>query len=75
MSDAPKAKLLGLHEERVTIEERLADALARQRYAADSGAAAQAEQDAKRFLSDLDRTMTQIRAAEHRASPEARRWP
>lgn len=67
-------EFLGLHAERASLERSLTLAQARQRFGADAADIAQAHEEEGRLLASLDGVMTQIRAAEYRRRPGARRW-
>ena len=72
--DAPTAALLALHGERSEIERALVLAQQRQLYSPDPADARRAEADEQALLTDLDRILTRIRAAEYRRQPSARVW-
>lgn len=63
-----------LHAEREAIERGLSLAKARQRFSGDDGDVARAHDDEVAMLRSLDHVLTQIRAAEVRRRPGARRW-
>lgn len=68
------AAFLALHEERETLERRLSMAKHRQRFCSNPAAVEDAGTEERDLLESLDRVMTQIRAAEYRRKPGARRW-
>ena len=70
----PDARWLALHEEREALERALSLAQARQRYGSDPDAVDRARIEEADLLLSLDRVLTQIRAAEYRRRPGARRW-
>lgn len=65
---------LALHAERQAVERDLVLAQQRQRYGRDSVEIAQAGEEEKALLGRLDRVLTQLRAAEYRRRPGAKRW-
>lgn len=67
------AAYLALHAERETLEHDLLLAQQQQRFGA-TGGVEQARQREAALLKDLDRVLTQIRAAEVRRRPGAKRW-
>jgi len=70
----PDAAWLALHAAREAVERALTLAQARQRFGSDAAAVAQARREEAELLVDLDRILTQIRAAEYRRRPGSRRW-
>ncbi|WP_430910954.1 hypothetical protein [Methylobacterium sp. sgz302541] len=66
--------LLDLHDERARLERGLSLAQARQRFGADAAEMERAHEEEGRLLARLDGVLTQIRAAEYRRRPGARRW-
>ncbi|MCJ2117424.1 hypothetical protein MKK65_12780 [Methylobacterium sp. J-001] len=70
----PDAGWRALHADREAVERALSLAQARQRYGTDAEAIAQARLEEAELLVDLDRILTQIRAAEYRRRPGSRRW-
>ena len=73
-ADTAPSAYEALHAEREAIERGLSLAKARQRFSADDGEVARARDDEAAMLRNLDRVLTQIRAAEVRRRPGARRW-
>jgi len=65
---------LALHAERAEVERALALTQARQKFSTDQNAVAEARREEADLLVSLDRILTQIRAAEYRRRPGARRW-
>jgi hypothetical protein len=63
-----------LHAEREALERRLVLTQQRQQFGTDAADIARAAQEEREALGDLDRVLTQIRAAEYRRRPGARRW-
>lgn len=72
--DPQTAALFALHGERTEIERALVLAQQRQLYSSDVEDARRAEMDEQVLLTDLDRVLTRIRAAEYRRRPDARTW-
>ena len=72
--DPHTAVLFALHGEREAIERALVLAQQRQLYSPDVADARRAEADEQALLTDLDRVLTRIRAAEYRRKPNARAW-
>ncbi len=72
--DPQTATLFALHGERTEIERALVLAQQRQLYSPDAEDARRAEMDEQVLLTDLDRVLTRIRAAEYRRRPNARTW-
>lgn len=72
--DPDTAALYALHGEREEIERALVLAQQRQLYSPDVDDARRAEMDEQVLLTDLDRVLTRIRAAEYRRQPNARAW-
>jgi hypothetical protein len=70
----PDPAWLALHAEREALERGLALAQARQKFSSDPKVAAAARLEEAELLVSLDRVLTQIRAAEYRRRPGARRW-
>ncbi|KQP50344.1 hypothetical protein [Methylobacterium sp. Leaf108] len=68
------AAFLALHAERERVERDLVLAQQRQRYGSDMADVVQAGDDEKSLLARLDQVLTQLRAAEYRRQPGARRW-
>ncbi len=68
------AAFLELHAEREALERRLSLAKHRQRFCSNPAAVEEAGTEERSLLASLDRVMTQIRAAEYRRRPGARRW-
>lgn len=68
------AAFLALHDERERVERDLVLANQRQLYGQDAESIARAGADEAALLADLDRVMTQLRAAEYRRQPGAKRW-
>lgn len=71
---AADAAFHALHAEREDLERQLAMTQHRQRFGRDAAEIEQAGIDERALLMSLDRVMTQIRAAEYRRRPGARRW-
>jgi hypothetical protein len=71
--DPGRRELLALHAERTALEQELARAEQQRLYLADPAAAAAQAREAA-LLTELDRLMTRIRAAEYRSQPGARSW-
>ncbi|WP_093570420.1 hypothetical protein [Methylobacterium sp. 174MFSha1.1] len=69
-----RRELMALHAERAELEQRLARAEQERLYLTDPSAAAAAQGEEAALLSELDRLMTRIRAAEYRSQPGARTW-
>ncbi|GJD54213.1 hypothetical protein [Methylobacterium dankookense] len=65
---------LALHAERESVERALTLAQARQRFSQDPAEAEGARTEEADLLARLDQIMTQIRAAEYKRRPGARRW-
>lgn len=63
---ALERELARLDAERLALDGRIRDAVARQRFSADSGEIEQARRDEAKWLTHMDRLMTRIRAAEGR---------
>ena len=78
VSDRVSAKadeaLLDLHDERARLERDLSLAQARQRFGSTAAEMDEARAEEGRLLASLDGVLTQIRAAEYRRKPGARRW-
>ena len=75
LSDPPNDDaFLALHAEREAVERDLVLAQQRQRYGQVAAEIAQAGDDEKALLGRLDRILTQLRAAEYRRRPGAKRW-
>ncbi|SFL89272.1 hypothetical protein [Methylobacterium pseudosasicola] len=72
--EGPDAAWQALHADREAVERALTLAQARQRYGTDAAAIAQARREEAELLVNLDRILTQIRAAEYRRQPGSRRW-
>lgn len=70
----PDAAWLALHADREAVERALTLAQARQRFGPNAEAIAQARREEAELLVNLDRILTQIRAAEYRRRPGSRRW-
>ncbi|MGU3536604.1 hypothetical protein [Methylobacterium sp. A54F] len=69
-----EASFRALHAEREELERSLALAQARQRFIHDAAEVEKARDAEVALLRDLDRVLTQIRAAEYKRRPGARRW-
>lgn len=63
-----------LHAERQALERDLVLAQQRQRYGQDQVDIVQAGEDERTLLGRLDHILTQLRAAEYKRRPGARRW-
>ncbi|MBX9932067.1 MAG: hypothetical protein K2Y56_11090 [Methylobacterium sp.] len=75
MADSPEdAAFLALHAERQAVERDLVLVRQRRLYGQDSEDVAKAERDEPALLTRLDRILTQLRAAEYKRQPGARRW-
>lgn len=75
MADFPEdAAFLALHAERQAVERDLVLVRQRRLYGQDSEDVAKAERDEPALLTRLDRILTQLRAAEYKRQPGARRW-
>lgn len=72
--DPGDGAFLDLHLQREALERRLVLVQQRQQFGTDAEDIAQAGTDEREALLDLDRVLTQIRAAEYRRQPGARRW-
>ena len=75
VGDSPADQaFLALHAERQSIERELVLARQRRLYGQDASDVAQAEREEPELLLRLDRILTQLRAAEYKRQPGARRW-
>lgn len=72
--DGDEAAFLDLHAQREDLERQLSLVQLRRQFGPGQEAVAQAADDEKALLLSLDRVMTQIRAAEYKRQPNARRW-
>ncbi|MFE1602721.1 hypothetical protein [Methylobacterium sp. ID0610] len=72
--DRERAALLALHDERETLERRLALARQQHLYLSDPDAIAAAQAEERILLQRLDQLLTRIRAAEYRRRPGGRSW-
>ncbi|GEP06101.1 hypothetical protein [Methylobacterium oxalidis] len=73
-ADPGDAAYLELHQRREALERSLALVQVRLRCAPDAAERARVQAEEEDLLRELDRVLTQIRAAEYRRRPGARRW-
>jgi hypothetical protein len=72
--DADEAAFLDLHAQREDLERQLSLVQLRRQFGPGQEAVDQAAADEQALLLRLDRVLTQIRAAEYKRQPNARRW-
>ena len=73
-TDDAEAVFLDLHAQREELERQLSLAQMRRQFSTGVDEVARAGSDEASLLLSLDRILTQIRAAEYKRQPNARRW-
>ena len=73
-TDDFEAVFLDLHAQREELERQLSLAQMRRQFSTGVDEVARAGSDEASLLLSLDRILTQIRAAEYKRQPNARRW-